>query len=79
MAKSVVTENKKTELKNTLCQLYGVRDVHYSELSYGIGIDIEGVTNFRFVKIAIHTVLKVPEESIISASEWKEKMTARNS
>jgi hypothetical protein len=80
MANLVLNEEKKNELRNLLCTFYGVKQVNYSELSYGICIDITGSDNtssFRFIKNAIKDVLNVKEDTISVLSESESQMTAK--
>lgn len=76
MAKLVLSEDKKANLKDLLCSFYGAKDVHYMELPYGIGIDIKGQCTYRFVKNAIINHLSVTEESISVLGESEKDMWA---
>lgn len=77
MANMVLNEDKKNQIKNVLKSHYGVVDVQYKDLSYGICIEIDGASNFRFIKSAIIKVLEVNEDtvSILAENEQKSKAT----
>jgi hypothetical protein len=64
------------QLKNLLCKTYGVKDVSFKDLSYGIGIDISGVDSFLFIKNAIVKTLDVSDDTIAVLSESNRKKFA---
>jgi hypothetical protein len=64
MAKMVLTEDKKNKITDILRSFYGVTDVKYRDLTYGISIDVSGTNNFRFIKSAIIKVLEVSDDTI---------------
>lgn len=76
MANLVLSDDKKTKIKNTLCGMYGATDVQYRDLSYGICIDVVGTDSFRFVKNAILKTLDVHEETLSVLGESKRTLKA---
>lgn len=76
MANMVLNEDKKNQIKNLLKSHYGVNDVQYKDLSYGICIEIDGGKSFRFIKSAITKVLDVNDDTISILSESEEKSKA---
>lgn len=76
MANMVLNEDKKNQIKTVLKLHYGVSDVQYKDLSYGICIEINGTSSFRFIKSAIVKVLEVNDETISVLAENEEKSKA---
>ena len=76
MANMVLNEDKKNQIKTMLKTHYGVADVQYRDMSYGICIDIEGANSFRFIKNAIGKVLDVTEDTISVLTENEENFKA---
>lgn len=76
MATLVVNEDKKSKIKDVLCSFYGAKDVQYSDLTYGVRIDVHGTDSFRFIKSAITKVLQVNEDTLAILSESKKDMYA---
>jgi hypothetical protein len=73
MANMVLNEDKKNQIKNVLKSHYGVVDVQYRDLSYGICIEIDGANSFRFIKSAIAKVLEVHDDTVNILTENEEK------
>lgn len=76
MANLILNTDKKDELKDLLCKTYGVTDVFFKDLSYGIGINISGVDSFSFIKNAIVKTLDVSDDTIAILSESNRKKFA---
>lgn len=76
MANIVLNEEKKNQIKNILKSHYGVIDVQYRDLSYGICIDIDGAKGFRFIKSAITKVLEVNDDTVSVLTENEQKSKA---
>ena len=76
MANMVLNEDKKNQIKNVLKSHYGVADVQYKDLSYGICIEIDGAKSFRFIKSAITKVLEVNDDTVTILAENEEKSKA---
>ena len=76
MANMVLNEDKKNQIKNVLKSHYGVVDVQYKDLSYGISIEIDGGNSFRFIKSAIVKVLEVNEDTVSILAENEENAKA---
>lgn len=76
MAGLVLNEDKKTKIKNVLCDSYGVTDVTYQDLSYGIRIQISGTNSFRFIKDAILKELDIEENTLGILSENEKSLSA---
>lgn len=76
MASLVVNADKKSKLKDLLCSFYGVKDVQYRDLNYGISIDVHGTDSFRFIKSAIGKTLDVQEDTLAILTESKKDMYA---
>lgn len=76
MANIVLTDDKKVNLTNVLRSFYGVSDVKYRDLTYGIGIDVSGSNSFKFIKSAITKVLEVTDETLGVLGECDKNLTA---
>lgn len=76
MANLVFNQDKKAKIRDVLCSFYGVKDVQYKDLNYGICIEISGTDSFRFVKNAIGKVLDVNEDTISILVENRKDQSA---
>lgn len=76
-AQLVLTDEKKKQIVDVLKSHYGVGDVQYKDMNYGISIDIDGITSFRFIKQAIIKILNINDDalSILSENEKLNKAT----
>ena len=72
----VFTEQVKTDVENTLKSHYGVKNVNYRLLNYGMGIEISGSDSFNFIKGAVVKVTGLPSETFSVMSEDQEKCCA---
>lgn len=76
MANLVLNEDKKSKIKDMLCTFYGVTNVGYKDLSYGIRIEVVGSNSFRFIKNAIGKVLEVTDDTITILEENESLLSA---
>lgn len=76
MAKLVLTDDKKVKITDTLRSFYGVTDVQYRDLSYGICIDVSGSNSFNFIKLAITKILNVSNETLTVIKESEKTLFA---
>lgn len=76
LASLVFTDKVKTDVENTLKCHYGVKDVNYRLLNYGMGIEISGSDSFGFIKGAVAKVTGLPSDTFSIMSEDTEKRCA---
>lgn len=76
MAELVFTDIVKQDLSNLLKNKYGVSEISFKDMTYGVGIEINGSDRFNFIKSAITNVCGVELETISILSENLEKKKA---
>lgn len=76
MAGLVFTDIVKQNLVNLLKTNYGVSDINFKDMSYGIAIEINGSDRFNFMKSAITKVSGIDTSTISILSENLEQKKA---
>lgn len=76
MAGLVFTDIVKQDLVNLLKTNYGVLDISFKEMNYGITIEINGSDRFNFIKGAITKICGIDSSTISVLSENLEKKKA---
>ena len=74
MAGLVFTDDVKRNLVSLLKTNYGVSDINFKDMTYGLGIEINGTDSFNFIKGAITKTIGINLNTISVLSEnLKEK------
>lgn len=60
LADIVFNDALKAKVSNALKNRYGVREVNYKSMNYGMGIIISGNNNFDFIRGTIEKVTGIP-------------------
>jgi hypothetical protein len=76
MAGLVFTDNVKQNLTNLLKTNYGVHDINFKNMTYGIGMEINGTDRFSFIKNAITKTIGVNLDTISILSENEDEKKA---
>ena len=76
MAGLVFTDIVKRDLVNLLKTNYGVSDINFKDMNYGVAIEIDGSDRFNFIKSAITKISGVDLNTISILSENVEKKKA---
>ena len=76
LAAFIFNDELKAAVRNTLTHNYGVKEVNYRLLNYGMGIEISGSDSFTFIRDAMCKVAKLPAETFSVLGENAEKGTA---
>ena len=69
MAGLVFTHDVKQNLVNLLKNHYGVTDINFKDMSYGLAIEINGTDRFDFIKGAIIKTIGINLNTISILSE----------
>lgn len=69
MAGLVFTDNVKQNLSNLLKNHYGVTDVNFKDMSYGVAMEINGTDRFNFIKGAITKTIGINLNTLSILSE----------
>ena len=69
MADLVFTEIVKQNLANLLKNHYGVTDIIYKNMSYGVAMEINGTDRFNFIKGAITKTIGINLNTLSILSE----------
>lgn len=76
LAAFVFNNELQTTVRNTLRNHYGVKEVNYSLLNYGMGIEILGSASFTFIRNAMTKVSGLSDETFSVLRENAETSTA---
>lgn len=76
LAAIVFNDALKAKVSNALKNRYGIREVNYKSMNYGMGIIISGNNNFDFIRGTIEKVTGIPIDSFNIIVEDKENNTA---
>ena len=76
LAAFVFNDELKAAVRNTLTNHYGVKEVNYRLLNYGMGIEISGSDSFTFIRDAMTKVSGLAVETFSVLGENVEKGTA---
>jgi len=76
LAAFVFNDELKAAVRNTLTNHYGVKEVKYRLLNYGMGIEISGSDSFNFIRDAMTKVSGLAVETFSVLAENAEMGTA---
>lgn len=76
IAAAVFNDGLKTLVRNTLKNHYGIQEVSYRPLAYGMGIITSGSSNFEFIRSAIVKIAGISMDTIRILEEDSTKNTA---
>ena len=76
LANLVFNDELKTLVSTTLTNHYGVKNVDYKPLTYGVGIEIQGSDSFRFILAAIGKVTGISTDAFSILGENEDEKTA---
>lgn len=72
----VFTKDIQSNIESTFKNFYGIKDVKFKLLNYGMGIEMHGSNSFSFLKSALIKLARVPSETITVLSEDEENLIA---